>query len=69
MSKFYDDQLTSFVGTKWEYPLPSSQETKTMTDWTKELTKIGIKAGVVYVGSKIMTPKQAIDHAKKFTGQ
>ena len=40
-----------------------------MTDWTKELAKIGIKPGVVYVGSKTMTPKQAIDHAKKVTGQ
>ena len=38
-------------------------------DWTKELAKIGIKPGIVYVGDKTMTPKQAAAHAKKFTGQ
>ena len=41
----------------------------TAVDWTKELAKIGIKPGVVYVSSTTMTPKQAVAHAKKFTGQ
>ena len=44
-------------------------ERETQIDWTKEFAKIGFKPGVVYVGSKTMTPKQAVAHAKKFTGQ
>ena len=38
-------------------------------NWTKELAKIGIKPGIVYVGGKTMTPKQAAAYARKFTGQ
>ena len=33
-------------------------------DWTKELAKIGIKAGIVYVGNKTLTPKQAANHVR-----
>ena len=52
------------------YTLLMSQTQNTPTvDWTKELAKIGIKPGVVYVGSKTMTPKQAVAHAKKYAGE